>query len=85
MQYIFRELEAIISQLGHRIAHYSRNNIREHFGSITKREVACNITERFPKYKDRLPRERVSTDGAESPAMSEFDALSLCITHFARN
>ena len=85
MQDIFNTIESMITTLDYPILHYSRNDIRKAFGEINKPEIAQKIIEVFPKFKDRLPKQRISTDGAESPAMSQFDALSLCITYFAHN
>lgn len=79
---VFEELEREIT---FPILHYSRRDIRRHFGEKDKHEIACMIAEQFPEYIDQIPKRRSSIDGAESPRISEFDALSLGITHFALN
>lgn len=81
MKDMFRQIEITIVQMNHSLIHYSRADIRRRFDDRNKPEIAEKISRIFPSYIDRLPKERVSTDGAESPTMSEFDALSLCLTH----
>ena len=82
MQSVFNELEKRISNINYPIIHYSRDDISNHFGGITKPEIAQAIAKVFPVYGDRLPRQRSSIDGAESPAICEFDSISLCMTHY---
>ena len=83
MQQLFWDIEEVITQLGVTKIHYSRNDIRKRFGKIDKQEIAEYIVTYFTWSDDRIPKPRVSTDGSESPSMSEFDALSLCITHYS--
>lgn len=66
------------------IAKYSREQIREafdQFGAKTKYEICSKIAEWLPEYEPKVPRER-QVWGSESPAMSEFDSLSLAYTHY---
>ncbi len=83
MQQLFWDIEEVITQLSITKIHYSRVDIRNQFGPMDKMEIARQIAEIFPRYINRIPKPRVSTDGPESPKMSEFDALSLCITHYS--
>ena len=85
MLHTFKKIETMIVQLNHRITHYSRADIRSHFGRIDKHDIARKVAKQFPEYRDRVPKPRASFDGAESPKLSEFDSLSLGITHFAQN
>jgi hypothetical protein len=83
MQYIFRQVEIMEDRLNHSLTHHSRKEIRKCFGEKNKPEIAQAVARKFEDLQHKLPKQRVSTDGAESPSMSEFDALSLCITHFS--
>lgn len=81
MKFIFEKIEQVVHQLGYPILYYSRKEISNVFGGLNKPEIAEALTDTFSDYKSRLPKKRKS-DEAESPRMSEFDALSLVYTHF---
>ena len=81
MQQVFLHIEDMVRQLGYPLCHYSRKEITTVFGGLNKPEIAEAIAEKFDDYTHRLPKKR-KFDEAESPRMSEFDALSLVYTHF---
>lgn len=81
MQSIFDDLETLIVKNNIKIKHYSRAAISSVFEGQNKPEIAESIAIRFPGYIQKLPRKRMD-DETESPKMSEFDALSLALTHF---
>ncbi len=82
MQSMFNDIEKRILKLNFPIVHYSRDDISKHFGGRKKPEIAQEISRLFSEFADRPPKERKSIDGSESPAMTEFDAVSLCMTHY---
>ena len=82
MQKLFYKIEGLIEEMGYPIQHYSRKNIADTFNGLNKPDIADVIIQQFPTYAHKRPPERMSTDGGESPAWSEFDALSMVMTHF---
>ena len=81
---IFKEVERIIGTMRCPIQHYLRKDIVDHFGGDTKEQIAQHISEIFTDYRTRLPKKRATFDGAESPALCEFDAISFGLTHFSQ-
>lgn len=82
MQDLFYRIEDVIAEVGCPIQYYSRKIIRDTFLGLDKSEIADIIIQRFPSYAERRPQTRAKPDGSESPAWSEFDALSMILTHF---
>lgn len=84
MQEMFYRIEDVITKLNYPLKHYSRKVITDTFFGLNKPEIADMIIQQFPSYAEKRPQTRAKHDGSESPAWSEFDALSLVITHFAQ-
>lgn len=83
MQDMFYRIEEVITEKEFPLKHYSRKIITDTFFGLNKPEIADMIIQQFPSYAEKRPQTRAKHDGSESPAWSEFDALSLVITHFA--
>ena len=82
MKEIFAICEAHIHDMKYPLVHYDRQIINRTFGKGTKPDIADAIAEAFPEYLSRVPKRR-RFDESESPKMTEFDAISLCTTHYS--
>ena len=57
VQEFFLELEQQLQKMNIPVYHYSREDIRTCFGASCKEEINHAITQQFPEYEDRKPKE----------------------------
>ncbi|GAB5417019.1 MAG: hypothetical protein Crog4KO_18860 [Crocinitomicaceae bacterium] len=82
MRDLFYKIETLIDELEYPIQYYSRRMISDTFNGLNKMEIVDEIIQQFPSYAYKRPPNRANYDGGESPAWSEFDAISMVMTHF---